>query len=133
MEVTKMTTTETAPTEKMVFIGLHGPDDPEIAILPFMLGVAALAMEVQVTILLQGPSVLLAHKGIAEHVFSGCEGTSLKKLMDQFFELGGKLYICTPCVESRKISKQVLVQGAQLVKAGKVVSDLLEAKTTLTF
>ena len=128
-----MTSNAEQPIEKLTFIGLHGPDDPEIAILPFMLGVAALAMEVQVSILLQGPAVLLAHKGIAEHVFSGCEGTSLRKLMDQFFELGGKLYICTPCVESRKISKQILIQGAQLVKAGKVVSDLLESKTALTF
>lgn len=128
-----MTGTETTPGDKIVFIGLHGPDDPEIAILPFMLGVAALAMDVSVTILLQGPAVLLAHKGIAEHIFSGCEGTSLKKLMDQFLELDGKLLICTPCVESRKINKRILVEGAQLVKAAKVVTDLLESKTAMTF
>ena len=124
---------EPTVTERMTFIGTHGPDDAEIAILPFMLGVAALTMDVPVTILLQGPSVLLAHKGVAEHVFAGCEGTSLRSLMDQFFELGGTLNICTPCVESRKIRQERLVDGAKLVKAAKVVTDLLESKTTLTF
>ncbi len=120
-------------TERMTFIALHGPDDPEIAILPFMLAVAALTMDVPVTVVLQGPAVLLAHKGIPEHVFAGCEGTSLRKLMDQFLELGGKLTICTPCAESRKLRKDRLMDGAELVKAARVVSDLLESKTTLTF
>ena len=128
-----MSQTEEQAVDKIAFIALHGPDDPEIAILPFMLGVAALAMDVSVTIILQGPAVLLAHKGIAEHVFSGCDGTSLRKLMDQFFELGGNLYICTPCAESRKMKRERLVDGATLVKAGRVITDLLEARTTLTF
>jgi len=128
-----MSSNEQPPAEKMFFIGLHGPDEPEIASLPFMLGVAALAMDVQVTVLLQGPSVLLAHQGVAEHVISGPDGASLRKLMDQFFELGGKLYICTPCVENRKISKERLIKGAQLVKAALVVTEMLESKAMLAF
>ncbi len=119
--------------ERMTFIALHGPDDAEIAILPFMLGVAALAMDVSVTIVLQGPGVLLAHKGVPEHVFAGCKGTSLKTLMDQFHELGGKLVVCTPCAESRKLRRERLVDGAELVKAARVVSDLLASTSTLTF
>lgn len=119
--------------ERMTFIALHGPDDPEIAIIPFMLGVAALAMDVPVTVVLQGPGVMLACKGVPEHVFAGCEGTSLKTLMDQFHEFGGTLVVCAPCAESRKLGKEQFVDGAELVKAARVVSELLASKSTLTF
>ena len=119
--------------ERITFIALHGPDDPEIAILPFMLGVAALAMDVTVTIVLQGPAVMLAHKGVAGHVFAGCEGTSLGTLMDQFLELGGTLIVCTPCAESRKLGKEQMIDGVELVKAARVVTELLGSNATLTF
>lgn len=118
--------------EKMTIIGTHGPDDPEIATLPFMLGVAALAMDIQVNVLLQGPAVILAHRGIAEHVFANGPAP-LKNLMDQFFELKGRLFICTPCVESRKMTQGRTVEGAHLVKAARVITELLESKTVLTF
>ena len=79
--------------EKLVIFGTHGPEDPERACLPFVIGNAALVMEVQVTIMLQGGAVFLAKEGCYEHVFAAGL-PPLKDLIQAFIEQGGTLLIC---------------------------------------
>jgi predicted peroxiredoxin len=118
--------------EKMVIIATHGAEDPERATLPFVVGNAAVAMEVGVTVVLQGTAVILAKKGCYEHVFaSGFD--PLKKLVDSFLELGGEIFICIPCIEVRHITPEMMIDGVKLVKAGKVVQSCLEANAVLNY
>jgi predicted peroxiredoxin len=118
--------------EKMVVFATHGPDDAEKASLPFVCANAAVAMDVQVTVVLQGNGVLLAKKGSYEHVF--CPGFDpLKKLVDTFLEFGGKIFVCIPCIQERKITPDMLVEKAEPVKAGRVVQECLEAKAVLNY
>ena len=56
--------------EKIVIFGTHGPEDPERASLPFVIGNAALVMEVDAVVFLQGTAVFLAKEGCYEHVFA---------------------------------------------------------------
>ena len=94
---------EEEKNEKIVIFATHGPEDPERATLPFVMGNGALAMDVQVNILLQGNGVLLAKKGCYDHVFaSGLP--PLKELVGSFIEQGGGILVCTPCLEERKIT-----------------------------
>ncbi|MBN1547726.1 MAG: DsrE family protein [Syntrophaceae bacterium] len=119
-------------TEKMVIFVTHGGEDPERATLPFVVANAALAMEVGVTVILQGTAVTLAKKGCYEHVFAaGLD--PLKKQVDNFFEFGGVMYVCIPCIEERKITPDMLVEKAKLVKAGTVVQACLEANAVLNY
>jgi predicted peroxiredoxin len=60
---------EESKPEKIVVFATHGPEDPERASLPFVCANAALAMDVQATIVLQGAGVLLAKKGCYEHKY----------------------------------------------------------------
>jgi uncharacterized protein involved in oxidation of intracellular sulfur len=119
-------------TEKVVIIGTHGGEDPERATLPFVMGNAALAMDTVAVIVLQGTAVTLAKKGCYEHVFAAGL-PPLKELVDSFIELGGTLLVCTPCINERKITKEMLVEKARPVKAARVITEILEAKATLNY
>jgi len=118
--------------EKLVIFGTHGPEDPERASLPFVLGNAALVMEVEVTVMLQGTAVLLAKSGCYEHVFAAGL-PSLKDLVDSFLQQGGMLLICTPCINERKIGKELLLEGALPVKAARAVMEVLEATAVMSY
>ena len=119
-------------TEKVIIFGTHGPEDPERASLPFVIGNAALAMDVNVTVMLQGSGVIIAKKGCYEHVFAAGL-PPLKELMDTFIELGGTLLVCTPCIQERKITPDMLLDTAKPVKAARAVMEILESNATMTY
>ena len=123
---------EEAPKEKLAIIATHGGEDPERASLPFVVANAALAMDVAVTVMLQGPAVTLASPGCYEHVFA--PGLPpLKELVDSFLEQGGALLVCMPCLDSRKIEPGALLAGTVPVKAARVVMEVLEATNVLNY
>ncbi len=119
-------------TERMVIIGTHGGDDPERASLPYVIGNAARAMEVEVIVALQANGVTTATKGIYEHIVAGGLDP-LKKLVDTFLELGGKIWVCTPCIKEREITKEILLDGVELMAGGKLVQTCIEADTVLSY
>jgi predicted peroxiredoxin len=119
-------------SEKIVIFATHGGEDPERATIPFVVGSAALAMDVPVTIILQATGVTLMKKGCYEHIFAA-GFDPLKKLVDSFMEFGGKILVCIPCIESRKITPDMLIEGAELGKAARVVQEVLEAKAVLNY
>jgi predicted peroxiredoxin len=118
--------------EKMVYIATHAGEDPERASLPFVLGVAALAMDVEAIVALQGTGVYLAKKGIMENVFAAGL-PPLKELVDNFRELGGKLWVCTPCMKAREIQEFNLIEGAEPMAAAKLTQALLESTASLVY
>jgi uncharacterized protein len=117
---------------KLVILATHGVDDPERATLALVLGNAALAMESSVVLVLQGPGVTIATRGIYEHLSTpGFE--SVQKLLDSFFEFGGKVLVCTPSLEPRKISIDRLVPGAEPVKAARLVLEIQDADAVASY
>ncbi len=118
--------------EKIVYILTYGGEDPERATYPFTLATGALVMDVEATIILQGPAVFLAKKGYVKHV-AACGLTPLEKLMNTFFELGGKLLVCQPCINERKIEVSDLIEEAKPTGAGEVTKEILEAHATLVY
>ena len=121
-----------AEAEKMVYIVTHAGEDPERATFPFMLATAAQAMEVEAVVALQGVSVFLAKKGYLDHV-AAAGLPPLKDLVARFFEAGGKLLICTPCVRDRKIEESDLIKGAELIAAARLNQEILSANATLVY
>jgi predicted peroxiredoxin len=118
--------------DKLVVVATHGCEDGERASLPFVMANAALALDTQAVVILQGAAVTLAKKGCYEHVFvAGLP--PLKQLVDSFIELGGALLVCTPCIQERHISPEMLVESATPVKAARVVIEVLEAAATLCY
>ena len=126
-----MTETE-AKTEKIVIIATHGGEDPERATFPFVAANAALTMDVKVTVILMGTAVTLAQMGVNEHIFA-TGLPPLKDLMGSFLSLGGQLLVCTPCIQGRKITPEMLLKGSTIIAAARLVQECLEAKATLNY
>ncbi|MEJ2025002.1 MAG: DsrE family protein [Deltaproteobacteria bacterium] len=122
----------TEQQQMVVYIGTHAGEDPERASLPFVLGNAALAMDVDAIVALQGAGVYLAKKGIMENVFAAGL-PPLTELVDNFLELGGKLWVCSPCIKERKIKQEDLIEGAEIMAAARLTQALLDATATLVY
>ena len=118
--------------EKVLYFCTHAADDPEKASIPFVMAGAALAMDIKATIALQGKGVELAQKGYADKML-GTEFPPMKKLLDDFLELGGKLWVCVPCIKGRNIEESDLVEGYELVAAGVLNTEALEADAVFTY
>jgi uncharacterized protein involved in oxidation of intracellular sulfur len=118
--------------DKLVIISTHGPENSEKATLPFVLATAAQTVDVKVVVILQANAVMVAKKGEAEAICAP-GFLPLKGLVDTFLELGGELLLCTPCVRERGIGTQELVEGAVSIAAGTVVTEVLSAKSVVTY
>lgn len=118
--------------DKVVIMATHGPEDKERATLPFVMATAAQVMEAEAIVILQGTGVLLAQKGVYDHIFAGGL-PPLKDLFDAFIEAGGTLLVCTPCLKEREIDSSMLVDGAQLVAGARVIQEVTTASAVLNY
>jgi predicted peroxiredoxin len=119
--------------DKLIIMVTHGPENPEKATIPFVMGIAALASDMEVALGFQSNGVMLVRKGCAEHVFAA-GFAPLKELMDDYMELGGELLVCGPCVQSRQIDpKTEFIEGATVVSAATFVAACAEATSTLVY
>jgi len=119
-------------SEKLVIMVTHGPDDPELATIPFVMAGAAVASDVEVVLGFQADGVLLVRQGVAETV-EAPEFTPLAELLKTIREFGGKLLVCGPCVKSRGITQADLVEGAEIVAAGRFVAEITSATNSLVY
>jgi uncharacterized protein len=118
--------------EKIVLIATHAGEDPERATFPFLVANAAQSMDVEAVVVLQGTGVYLAKQGYAQHVLAPGL-TPLKTLIDSFVANNGKILVCMPCIEERQISQADLIQGAELIKGGRLVVEMTSAKSTAVY
>jgi predicted peroxiredoxin len=121
-----------AEHEKLVVMVTHGPDDPEIATIPFAMAGAAVASDVDVVMGFQGDGCELVKKGVAETVQAE-EFAPLGELLQTIKELGGQLLVCSPCIKKRHLTQDDLVEGAEIVAAGRFVAEVTSATNSLVY
>jgi uncharacterized protein len=120
--------------EKILYFCTHAGDDPEKSAMPFVMAVAALAMDVKATLVLQGNGVYLARKGYVDNMLPPGGFPPLKKLVKDFIELGGKLLVCVPCIKERNISEETdLIDGAQPTAAGALNIEAIESDAVMVY
>ena len=118
--------------DKLVIIATHAEESPDKATIPFVMGSAALAMDVDVSIILQVTGVYLALKGYADHVHAA-GFPPLLELQETFFEAGGKLLVCSPCIQARKIEPEDLVPQSEVIAGATLVSEVLSATNVVSY
>jgi predicted peroxiredoxin len=121
-----------ADTEKLVFMVTHGPTHPEHATIPFVMAGAALASDVQVVLGFQAEGVELMQAGAAEKI-EAAGFPPLQKLLDDVRQLGGLLLVCGPCIKSRGIAPDDLVEGAEVVAAARFIAEITSATNSLVY
>ncbi len=118
--------------DKIVYIVTCAGENPERTTLPFVMANAALAMGVDVTVVLQATGVYLAKKGYVDHVFTA-GFPPLKELLGNLLEGGGRLLVCVPCLRERKIEESELIEGAIPAAAALITDELLSSKVQLVY
>jgi predicted peroxiredoxin len=121
-----------ADHEKLVFMVTHGPDHPEHATIPFVMAAAALASDVEVVMGFQADGVLIVRKGDADQVEARAF-PPLAKLINDFRELGGTMLVCGPCLKGREIDQGELIEGAEVVAAGRFIAEITSATNALVY
>jgi len=119
--------------EKVVYFCTHGGEDCERASICFAMACAALALDLDTTVALQGKAVYLALEGYTAHVPEVGGFAPVSKLVSDFMEFGGKLLVCKPCIEERKIKDTQLIEGAQITAGGTLNLLALESDAHLVY
>jgi len=110
----------------------HGPDDPESATMPFVVGNVAATADQDAIVLLTIEGAWLGVRGRADGVVH--EGLpALTDVMSQFVANGGRIWACGACTRPRGITQDDLVDGATIVTAAQVVEVLASGAASLTF
>ena len=76
--------------------------------------------------------MLLAPKGCYEHVFAAGL-PSLQTQIETFLEQGGKILVCTPCINERKITEDMLIDTAEPIAAARAIQEVLDANAVLNY
>lgn len=108
--------------QKLVYILHDAGERAEKVLTAFAVANIGLSMEHDITIILFGEATRLAYKGYAETVHS-LDRLPLDRLMGDFLDNGGKIWVCLPCIKSRKVDPSMLVDGVEAT-TGTVVNDI---------
>ena len=119
--------------EKILYLATCGGDNPEKACVPFVLAAAALAMDIEATIVLQSNGVYLVKEGYRKNMLPGGGFPDINKLFTDFLDYGGKLFVCGPCIKERNIDKSELPEGTKIVAAAQVNLLAIEAEAVFVF
>ncbi len=107
-------------------------DNTDKATVAFVVANAALGSEKETVVFLSTEGVRLAEKGYADDIHE--EGfAALKELMTNFAELGGKIYVCSPCFKKRGLDENNLVAGAVVVGGAKLVEFMSEGVPSVSY
>ncbi len=110
----------------------HGQEDPERAILPFIVGNVAASADQEVVVLLTIEGVWLATEGYATTIQK--EGfPPLRETIESFVGNGGQIWACGTCAKPRGITETDLIEGAAIMTATNVIEFLATGATTLSF
>jgi len=122
----------TEKKERLIFVATHAEEQPDRATIPFVLANAALAMDQEAIVVLQVTAVYLAMKNYARHVHAA-GFPPLQDLLEAFLEQGGKLWVCDPCIKARQISKEDLIEEAEIMAGATLIDAVLDAKNVLSY
>jgi predicted peroxiredoxin len=107
-------------------------DDTDRATVAFTLANAAAGCDQETIVFLSSEGVRLAEQGYADDIAE--EGfTPLKDLMAQFVGAEGKIYVCLPCFNKRKLDEGKLVEGAVVVGGPKLVEFMAGGVPSISY
>ncbi len=83
-------------------------------------------------IIFQSEGVWLARRGVDEHV-QAAGFAPLPDLNNMYRENGGRFLACVPCLKTRNLGADDLLDGTELIAAGVVVKEFLEATNVAVY
>lgn len=117
---------------KLVIFMLTGPESPRRCVTPFLVAMAALASEWDVSVYFACDGVLLLKRGAAEDVVAVVGGRPLSEFLRDTMEMGGKMYACTPAVALHHMTMADMIEGVEAAGATSLLLETRDADTVLT-
>ena len=107
-------------------------DNTDKATVAFVIANAAVASDKETVVFLSIEGVRVAQKGYADDLHE--EGFSpLRELLHNFVQAGGKVWVCSPCFNKRKLDPDALVEGATIVGGAKLVEFLSDGAACVSY
>jgi predicted peroxiredoxin len=107
-------------------------DNTDRATVAFVIANAAVASDKDTLVFLSIEGVRVASKGYADDIHE--DGFApLKELMTNFVQAGGKIWVCSPCFNKRKLDPASLVDGATIVGGAKLVEFLSDGAACVSY
>ena len=117
---------------KLLISITHSKDNTDKATVGFVVANASVASSVDTVIFLSTEGVRLSQQGYADDIHE--EGFSpMKKLMDDFVDAGGIIWVCSPCFKKRGLDEKQLVAGATIVGGAKAVEFLTSGAASMSY
>ena len=110
----------------------HSKDNTDKATVAFVIANAAVGSDQETLVFLSTEGVHLAVNGYADDIHE--DGFApLKELMTNFAEVGGTIYVCSPCFKKRGLDENNLVPGAKIVGGAKLVEFLAGGTPSVSY
>jgi len=110
----------------------HSKDNTDKATVAFVIANAAVGSDQDTLVFLSTEGVRLAVNGYADDIHE--DGFApLKELMTNFAEVGGTIYVCSPCFKKRGLDENNLVPGARIVGGAKLVEFLAGGTPSVSY
>lgn len=117
---------------KLMISITHAKDNTDKATVGFVVANASVASGVETVVFLSTEGVHLSQDGYADDIHE--EGFApLKQLMTDFVEVGGTIWVCSPCFKKRNLDEENLVENAVIVGGAKAVEFLITGGSSLTY
>jgi predicted peroxiredoxin len=110
----------------------HAIDNPDKATVAFLIANSAVASGKETMVFLSTEGVRLSQQGYADEIREP-GFPPLKELMDSFAKAGGKIFVCTPCFNKRKLNTTLLVPGAVMVGGASLVEFLSDGSPCASY
>ena len=78
----------------------------------FVVANAALGSDKDTLVFLSTDGIWAAVKGEVEKIDEGEPFAPLRELVAKFVDNGGKIMVCSPCMKKRKVTEDMLIEGA---------------------
>ncbi|MFO1418077.1 MAG: DsrE family protein [Methylotetracoccus sp.] len=118
--------------KSFIVSGSRGTDDPTMATLPFIAAKAARDQGHDVVLWLWNEAVVLARRGVADHV-TGVNLTPLKDLLSALQAAGVPIWVCGACAMARQIGDADLVSGASIKGMPDYIAAVLDRDRSIAF
>lgn len=107
-------------------------DNTDKATVAFVIANAAVASDKETVVFLSIEGVRVAQRGYADDIHE--EGFSpLRELLHNFVQAGGKVWVCSPCFNKRRLDPDALVEGATIVGGAKLVEFLSDGAACVSY
>ena len=117
---------------KLLISVTHSKDNTDKATVGFVVANASVASSVDTVVFLSTEGVRLSQQGYSDDIHE--EGFApMKKLMDDFVDAGGIIWVCSPCFKKRGLDEKQLVSGATIVGGAKAVEFLTSGAASMSY